>query len=163
MTPLGPPERLGEAQINGKVKFAIHPSLELVLGAVVRMISLVRNLAALCRKMRCANGARAFLGPTGAQGEGSDLRCLWMRQRRQNYHNSGSLRRLSPLPAEGVNGGCVPAPQDPEQAPTFGMTPYRHKEGSYTIKMLDLGGGKKFRGFWKSNYPEVPTAYPAAG
>jgi len=44
---------------------------------------------------------------------------------------------------------------DPELGPTFGMKSYMHKDGTHNIKLLDLGGGKKFRNFWKSNYPEM--------
>lgn len=45
--------------------------------------------------------------------------------------------------------------QDPEQGATFGMKSYLHKEGSRTIKLLDLGGGQKFRKFWQNNFPEM--------
>lgn len=44
---------------------------------------------------------------------------------------------------------------DPELGPTFGMKSYIHKDGTHNIKLMDLGGAKKFRGFWKTNYPEM--------
>ena len=55
--------------------------------------------------------------------------------------------------------GAAAEKYDPELGPTFGMKSYMHKDGTHNIKLLDLGGGKKFRNFWKSNYPEVGVAY----
>eukprot|EP00656_Telonema_subtile_P007042 TRINITY_DN1328_c0_g1_i2.p1 TRINITY_DN1328_c0_g1~~TRINITY_DN1328_c0_g1_i2.p1 ORF type:complete len:273 (-),score=68.09 TRINITY_DN1328_c0_g1_i2:155-973(-) len=35
------------------------------------------------------------------------------------------------------------------------MKSFIHKEGSHTLKLLDLGGGQKFRKFWETNFSEM--------
>eukprot|EP00658_Telonema_sp_P-2_P043843 TRINITY_DN31723_c0_g1_i2.p1 TRINITY_DN31723_c0_g1~~TRINITY_DN31723_c0_g1_i2.p1 ORF type:complete len:222 (-),score=67.80 TRINITY_DN31723_c0_g1_i2:36-701(-) len=53
-----------------------------------------------------------------------------------------------------INAICG-RPTDPEQGATFGMQSHLQKQGHRSIKLLDLGGGVKFRGFWKTNYSEM--------